>query len=515
MKYPIGIQTFEDIRRDGFVYVDKTELVYNLSHWSGKYFFLIRPRRFGKSLLVSTMEAYFLGRKDLFEGLAIATLEKDWLEHPVLRIDFSGKSYTKSDDLEHYLDKQLSLLEARYSISRKQDSVDLRFQNVIEGTHAATGRQVVILIDEYDKPIVDNLTNPELAEVFQTQLQGFYSVMKSQDAHIRLGFLTGVTKLGKLSVFSGLNNLMDISMNAAFNGICGITEAELKATFPDSISEMASYNDITVEECYEKLALTYDGYRFHPRAEGVYNPFSLLNALSSKEFGHFWFETGTPSFLVRMLRQGNYLLDDITQDMVPASRLTGSNYEAPDVITLMYQAGYLTIKNFDTRFSLYTLGYPNLEVENGFLQSLSQFYIPAAEIRSEFSSYRFVKDIESGDTDSFLHRLESFFADMDYSLQGNLELYFQNTMYVLFKLLGQQVQVERHTSNGRIDVVVQTPQYVYLIELKRDQSPEAALEQIAQKGYDKPFLSGGRTIFRIGINFCSETRRIAGWKVVE
>ena len=337
--------------------------------------------------------------------------------------------------------------------------------------------------------------------------------MKSQDAHIRLGFLTGVTKLGKLSVFSGLNNLMDLSMDHRFNDICGISESELHQYFGESVQELAASNGVTEEACYGKLALMYDGYRFcEDTTEGIYNPFSLLNTFSIGKFREYWFETGTPSFLATYLLRGNYDLSDLSGFRATRQDLTGANAIYPDAVTLMYQAGYLTIKDYDKEDDRYILGYPNKEVESGFIESLSEFYTPIRQNRSALSSDKFVMDLRRGDTDSFMLRLESFFADMDYSLQGNLELYFQNTMYVLLKLLGQQVQVERHTSNGRIDAVIQTPKYVYILELKRDQSPEAALEQIARKGYDRPFLSSGKEIIRIGINFCSETRRIEGWK---
>ena len=491
--------------------MDKTEQVYRLAA-NGKFYFLSRPRRFGKSLLLSTMEAYFLGRKDLFEGLAIAELEKDWAPYPVLRIDLSGEDYSQSGALGVVLSRLLKRWEDLYGVTDIADTTSARFKEVIDTAYAKTGRQVVILIDEYDKPIVDNLTNPELAEVFRTQLQGFYSVMKSQDAHIRLGFLTGVTKIGKLSVFSGLNNLRDISMDARYADICGISEKELRKYFDESVGLLAEANGLSVDACYAQLADMYDGYHFCEDSAGMYNPFSLLNTLDSLKFKEYWFETGTPSFLATYLLQGNYDLSDLSGFRATRQDLTGTNAMYPDAVTLMYQTGYLTIKDYDAADDRYILGYPNKEVESGFIESLSEFYTPIRQNRSALSSDKFVMDLRRGDTDSFLQRLESFFADMDYSLQGKLELYFQNTMYVLLKLLGQQVQMERHTSNGRIDAVIQTPKYVYIIELKRDQSPEAALEQIARKGYDKPFLSSGKTIFRIGINFCSETRRIEGWK---
>ena len=346
MKYPIGIQTFEDIRRDGYVYVDKTEQVYRLAV-NGKFYFLSRPRRFGKSLLLSTMEAYFLGRKDLFDGLAITELETEWTEHPVLRIDLSGRSYDREDVLSQTLDNFLSRWEKQFGVDNSSDVPGLRFGNVIDAAHARTGRQVVILIDEYDKPIVDNLTNPELAEVYRTQLQGFYSVMKSQDAHIRLGFLTGVTKIGKLSVFSGLNNLRDISMDARYTDICGISEKELRKYFDESVGLLAEANGLSVEAGYAQLAKMYDGYHFCEDSAGMYNPFSLLNTLDSLKFKEYWFETGTPSFLATYLLQGNYDLSDLSGFRATRQDLTGTNAMYPDAVTLMYQTGYLTIKDYD------------------------------------------------------------------------------------------------------------------------------------------------------------------------
>lgn len=513
MLYPIGIQDFEGLRKDGYVYVDKTESIHRLAA-TGKYYFLSRPRRFGKSLLVSTMEAYFSGKKELFEGLAIEQLESEWVQHPVLRFDLSGANYTSEQVLLSKLNVALEQNERLYGIEGREPVPSVRFDALIEAAHAATGRPVVILIDEYDKPIIDNLSRPELAEVFRAQLQGFYSVMKTRDAHIRFGFLTGVTKIGKLSVFSGFNNLMDISMDHRYNDICGISETELHRFFGESVRELAAANALTEPECYAKLALMYDGYRFCEDAkEGVYNPFSLLNTFSIQRFREYWFETGTPSFLALYLMRENYELSELSGLRASRQMLSGANAMSPDAVTLMYQAGYLTIKDYDRADDRYILGYPNREVESGFIESLSEFYTPIKTNRSALSSDKFVMDLRRGDVESLMQRFESFFADMDYSTQGKLELYFQNTMYVLLKLLGEQVQVERHTSNGRIDVVIQTPDYVYVMELKRDQSPELALQQIEEKGYDKPFLSSGKTIFRIGVNFSSETRRIEGWKL--
>ena len=513
MLYPIGIQDFEKIRKDGFVYVDKTKQMYNLFHGSGSYFFLSRPRRFGKSLLVSTMEAYFSGRKELFEGLAIGELEKDWIQYPVLRFDLGGASYKSLDDLQEKLERSFSVMEKRYGISNRFTTPAARFDALIEAAHAATGRPAVILIDEYDKPIVDNLGNPELSDVFRTQLQGFYSVMKSKDAFLKFGFLTGVTKLGQMSVFSGLNNLVDLSLDARYADICGISEAELRAVFPESVRELAAAGGLSEEECYRKLALWYDGYHFGEETPGIYNPFSLLNTFSVNRFRKYWFATGTPSFLVRYLAKSNFQLEDVNGISVSSSMLSGVNAIRPHPITLLYQSGYLTIRSYNESRDRYTLVYPNKEVENGFLESLAEYFTPAQTSNSSLSVDKFVDDITSGNVEMLMRRFSAFFADMDYQIQGDAELYFQNTMYVMLRLMGQQVQVERHTSNGRIDALIQTDKYVYILELKRDKDPQDALDQIAEKGYDWPFAADARKVFRIGATFSTATRRLEGWKM--
>ncbi len=513
MLYPIGIQSFSEIRSGGFVYVDKTAYVYRLAS-TGKYYFLSRPRRFGKSLLVSTMEAYFKGRKELFKGLAMESLEKDWTEHPVLHLDFSGKAYDGKEVLLKVLDDALCKWEEEYGSVNRSDVPGIRIGNVVEAAYRKTGRRVVILIDEYDKPIVDNLTRPELRESFRETLEGFYGVLKGKDEFIRFGFLTGVTKIGKMSVFSGLNNIQDISMRLEYSDICGISEAELKDSFGESVAVLAEANDISVDECYARLAKMYDGYHFHPKAAGVYNPFSIINTFNAGEFGEYWFATGTPSFLVQYLKEGNYKLEDISKDNVSIIALTGANYSDPAPIALMYQSGYLTITGYDPEFRTYTLDYPNEEVRSGFLNSLSQLFAPGLT-EGEFSVYNFVRDIRKGDVESFMNRFTAFLSGNSYEIQGNLELYFQNTMSVMFRMMGLYVKTEYRTSNGRIDIVLDTDKYVYVIELKRDQSPETALEQIEAKGYAKPFLASGKKIFKLGISFSSQTRTIDSWKMAQ
>lgn len=390
MLYPIGIQSFEEIRNSDYVYVDKTTLIYQMVS-KGKYYFLSRPRRFGKSLLVSTMEAYFSGRKELFEGLAMESLEKDWTEYPVLHLDLTGSSYTDISHLKVSLDQHLRKWESLYDVTPMSEDLSSRFKDIIDAAYRKAGQKVVILIDEYEKPIIDNIDNPELMEQFRRELQGFYSVIKGKDNAIRFAFLTGVTKLGKMSIFSGLNNLNDISMDARYADICGISEQELKSTFGESVEELARANELSVDDCYKKLAQMYDGYHFTENSVGIYNPFSLLNTFNSGKFRMYWFETGTPTFLVRYLKQGNYNLDNISRNDVSLETLTGSNYVNPAPITLMYQAGYLTIKGFNPDFFTYNLDYPNEEVKRGFMHSLSQLFAPAL-IDGELSVYQFVRN---------------------------------------------------------------------------------------------------------------------------
>ena len=514
MLYPIGIQDFEKIRKDGFVYVDKTDLVYKMAQ-KGGYYFLSRPRRFGKSLLVSTLEAYFSGKKELFDSLAIAELEKNWIQYPVLRFDLSGKQYKSISDLTETLFQHLVKLEGLYGVKPQFESPEARFKDVIDAAYAKTGLGVVILIDEYDKPIVDSLGDEKLNESFRSLLQGFYGVIKAKDACIKFGFLTGVSKIGKLSVFSGLNNLKDISMDARYTDICGISEKDLKKYFKESIRELAEVNKMSVKACYTQLAQMYDGYHFRQNSTGIYNPFSVLNTFETGDFDNYWFETATPSFLVRFLQRGNYKLDDITRDRVPASLLKGGNSERPNAITLLYQTGYLTIKGYNEADRLYCLGYPNKEVEDSFMESLSEFYTPIDKNPGVLSAPKFVEDIRKGDVEMLMRRFTAFFADLDYQIMGDDELYFQNTMYVMLKIIGQQVQVECHTSNGRIDVLIQTDKFVYIIELKRDKNPNDALDQIDEKGYDWPFMADERKVFKIGANFSTKNHRLENWVVKE
>jgi hypothetical protein len=510
MKYPIGIQNFEKIRKEDYLYVDKTDLIYNLAS-GGSYYFLSRPRRFGKSLLISTLEAYFQGKKELFKGLAVERLEKEWTVYPVLHLDLNTGKYDSIEALESILNITLNRWENLYGAGKDEKAPNERFLGIIRRAYEKTGKPVVILVDEYDKPLLQTIDNEELQNEFRATLKAFYSVLKTQDAYIRFALLTGVTKFSKVSVFSDLNNLEDISMTRSSANICGITETELHEQFDAQVGEMAEENDITKEECYAQLKEYYDGYHFRPNSEGIYNPFSLLNAFKNLEFGSYWFATGTPTFLITLLKNNDYPLEDLSRQEATFEVLSNVDSIKTSPVGILYQSGYLTIKDFDKEFKLYKLGFPNKEVEEGFTNNLKDFYLPTRS--SDFSVDKFVNDVRGGDVDSFLKRLQAFLADSSYQVAGKKELYFQNTFFIIFKMMGFYTQIERTTSNGRIDVTIQTPNYIYIIELKLDGSAEDALQQINEKQYALPFQKDERKLYKIGINFSSENRNIDSWKV--
>ena len=513
MKYPIGIQSFEKIRTEGFAYVDKTAFVYKLAS-EGCYYFLSRPRRFGKSLLLSTMEAYFLGKKELFEGLAISKLENDWHKYPVMHLDLNTEMYNTTEALNNKLNLALSEWEDLYGSNPNERSLGTRFEGVIRRASEKTCSQVVILVDEYDKPLLQAIGDKQLQDDYRNILKAFYGALKSADKYIRFAFLTGVTKFGKVSVFSDLNNLTDISFDRRYSAICGVTEAELHESFDASVAELADVNGMTKDECYGQLKLDYDGYHFDWNTPGIYNPFSLLNTLSSCQFRDYWFETGTPTFLVHQLQKTNYRLDEMTEEKLSADTLNSIDIMDENPLPLLYQSGYLTIKDYDVRFKNFRLGFPNREVREGFVKYLVPYYTPKNENKSSFSIERFVDEVENGEAEGFMRRLDTFFASGDYALMGDKELYFHNAMYVFFTLLGFYVDVERHTTDGRMDMLVQTKDYIYIFEFKIDQTAEVALKQIEEKGYALPFATDSRKLFKIGVNFSTIKRRIDGWKVL-
>ena len=512
MIYPIGIQDFEKLRTDGYVYVDKTALIYKLAT-TGSYYFLSRPRRFGKSLLISTMEAYFRGKRELFKGLAIEQLEKDWKEYPILHIDLNSRRYENAESLRSELNKYLEIWERRYGDEFKDRALEERFFQIIAKAYEKTGQRVVILVDEYDKPMLQAIGDEALQDEYRNTLKAFYSVLKTQDRYIKFAFLTGVTKFGKVSVFSDLNNLEDISMLEPYADICGITEKEIHCMFDSEVALLAGKEGIEKDECYAKLKDCYDGYHFRQNSEGVYNPFSLLNTLKSRCFGDYWFETGTPSFLVYLLKQADYNLNNLQEEMVSADILNSVDSMSKNPIPVIYQSGYLTIKDYDREFKIYRLGFPNKEVENGFIKYLLPLYTPIEENKSVFYIANFISDIERGNPDGFMERLQSLFADSDYKITGKMEKYFQNSMYLIFKMMGFFTEVERTTSRGRMDIVMKTKDYIYVMELKLDGTADEALRQIDDKGYAEPFKSDGRQIYKIGVSFSSETRGIEEWRI--
>lgn len=512
MKYPIGIQSFEKLRKEGYTYVDKTALVYKLVK-EGNYYFLSRPRRFGKSLLISTLEAYFSGKKELFEGLAISELEKEWKSYPIFHLDLNAEKFDSTESLDNILDESLRRWEQVYGTEDFERTFSARFRGVIMRAYEKTGQQVVILVDEYDKPMLQAIDNKSLQDEYRKTLKAFYGVLKSSDRYIHFAFLTGVTKFGKVSVFSDLNHLTDISMLPQFVDICGVSGHELHQCFDAGVEQLADANAMTKEECYEKMRLDFDGYHFYPDTMGIYNPFSLLNTLQYKVFKDYWFETGTPTFLVNQLQKTGYRLEFMTEEELTEDCLNSIDIMDENPLPLLYQSGYLTIKDYDKEFKTYRLQFPNREVREGFVKYLVPYYTPSHSDKATFFVGNFVKDVRSGNAEGFLHRLEAFFANGDYALMGDKELYFHNALYVFFTLMGFYVDVERHTTEGRMDILMQTKDYVYVIELKVNQNADVALRQIEEKGYAKPFAADSRKLFKIGINFSLEKRCIDDWKI--
>lgn len=510
--YPIGIQNFEKIRREGYLYIDKTALVCRLVK-TGSYYFLSRPRRFGKSLLISTLEAYFQGKKDLFRGLAMEELEKDWIKYPILHLDLNTEKYDTPESLDRILNDTLAKWEMVYGTAPSETSIPLRFKGIVQRACEQSGQRVVILIDEYDKPMLQAIGNEELGEKYRDTLKGFYSVLKTMDGYIRFALLTGVTKFGKVSVFSDLNNLNDISMDEPYVELCGITEKEIHHYLEPEIRQLAKYQKMSYEDACRELKERYDGYHFTENSIGLYNPFSILNTFYKMKFGSYWFETGTPSYLVKLLLRDKYDLQQLAHDEATSDMLNCIDSTSKNPLPVIYQSGYLTIKGYDERFDIYHLGFPNREVEEGFIRYLLPFYANIEKGQTGFHITRFVSEVEQGDCDAFFRRLQSFFADIPYELVRDLELHYQNVLFIVYKLLGFYVQAEYHTSKGRIDMVLKTERYIYVMEFKFDGSAEEALKQIEEKEYAAPFANDPRQLLKAGVNFSSKTRNIDCWVV--
>ena len=519
-KLPVGIQSFEKIIENHNLYVDKTEYIYKLVH-TGVPYFLSRPRRFGKSLLLSTMKAYWEGKKELFRGLAIERMEQDdpeaWQEYPVLYFDFNGNDYQGRDSLESALNAKLMLWEEQYhTLTDAKLSLGDRFKRVLRAAAEQTGKRCVVLVDEYDKPLLETMGNRDLVEHNKAVFKGFFSSLKSEDAYIRFVFITGVTKFSKVSIFSDLNQLRDISMSMDYAEICGITEQEMTDVFMPEIDALAEEQDMSRSECLFKLKKKYDGYHFHQKGEGVYNPYSLLCAFADREFDAYWFETGTPTFLAERLKKLQFDPRRFTDNTIFATKSELKDYrdDNPDVIPLLYQTGYLTISEYDAAKSAYTLGFPNEEVKYGLLKSLFPVYAGNVGATSGNDILTLVKNAEEGHVEGIRKVFTALFAGIPYTTKADpFEHDFQSVFYITFTLLGQYVECEQHTYRGRIDCVLKTNRFIYIFEFKRDESADAALKQIEDMHYAEPYAADSRKLFKIGVNFSSETRQMTEWKV--
>lgn len=521
MKYPIGIQSFEQIIEDGYAYIDKTDLVYKLTH-EGKIYFLSRPRRFGKSLLVSTLKNYFLGHKELFEGLKIYNMEKDWNTYPVFHVDFNGSNFTVPGELEQKIRFHVSEWEKHYNLPCREEELGIgdRFAEVLRAAHAQTGRRAVVLIDEYDKPILDVLdVDTSLEDRHRNVLKAFYSVFKVADSHLQFVLLTGVTKFSQVSVFSGFNQPKDISMDARYETLCGITQEELDSYFVEPITAMAKKNRCSFDEMKLLLKQKYDGYHFSENMTDVYNPFSLLNALDSLRLQDYWFSSGTPTYLIRLLAHFRENINELTGKYYSPEQFIDYKADVERPLPMIYQSGYLTIKDYDMEFNTFLLDFPNNEVKNGFLTAVASSYLKPSEDTGGWIR-DVVRTLRTGDTDRLCTLFTSFLSSIPYSMrrkddERERERYFQYTFYLILRLISiYTVYVEKVQSHGRVDCVIETPQYVYIFEFKLDDTAEEALQQIEDKGYAREYASDTRTLHKIGASFSSETGTIEDWKTV-
>ncbi|MDR3329185.1 MAG: ATP-binding protein [Prevotellaceae bacterium] len=515
---PVGIQDFEKLRRGGCLYVDKTGYIYQLTR-SEKPYFLGRPRRFGKSLLITTLKAYFLGKKELFEGLAVEALEKEWTAYPVFHIDFNGANYGGDgmSALRSHLNSLLHDFEAKWQCPVQEGSdLSARFRNLIQYTCEHTGLKVVVLIDEYDKPLLETMDNPQRSEEFRTFFKGFYGVIKGSDAYLRFVMLTGVTKFSQVSIFSDLNQLVDISMDEEYAGICGISETELLQHFEPEIRTLAKKQKMSYKATLAELKKRYDGYHFAMNSEGMYNPFSLLNTFNSQAFRDYWFKTGTPTFLVKMLKNADFDIRKLENDITISARsVTDYRADNSNPIPVLYQSGYLTIKGYRPQYEAYTLGFPNGEVEYAFLSELLPLYVPSPVVCQDFWVGTFIDELLAGEVDSFMGRLRALFADIPYDLNDTTEKHYHYGFYLIFKLMGQFVLSEVHSARGRADAVVVAGSTVYVFECKITEQASAvdALRQISDRGYHLPYATDGRKVVKVGAEFSAEERTIKRWLV--
>ena len=513
-RFPIGVQTFEQVRRDFDGYVDKTSYIHTLLQTGGKTFFLSRPRRFGKSLFLSTMEAYFEGKKELFDGLAIARLEPEWETFSVVRVDLSTVKTRDLDTLKVLLDEALRGPEMKWGASQAQ-TPGSRLKELIWAAHSQSGKQVVVLIDEYDAPLLNVVDEPEKLDAFRDVIREFYAPLKACDEFLRLVFITGISKFSQLSIFSELNNLRNISMLPEYAGICGITEEELTTHYARDIDTFADMMGVGRDEGLAALKENYDGYHFASESPDIYNPFSLLNALSEGRANSYWFGSGTPTSLVNLLQKTGWQIADLEGREADEDEFDAPAERMATPLPMLYQAGYLTIKGYDPITCSYTLGIPNKEVARGLSKSLVQHAAPQAP--SEFNGLlrTFNRSVRAGDMDRALHAMQAFLAGIPYHLGSRDERGFETTFWLIFTLLGIQLETEFKTATGRIDAVLKAPDAIWVMEFKYDKDAQTALRQIDEKGYLVPFASDGRKLYKVGVNFSAQTRTVDEWVIEE
>ena len=513
--YPVGIQTFEEIIRRNLLYIDKTEYVYRMTHGGGKYFFLSRPRRFGKSLLVSTFQSYFEGKRELFKGLAIEGLETEWTKYPVLHFSLASGKHMEKEQLQRYLLYILKTNEDRYGI--ENDSVDpnIRLSYLINTLHQKTGKQVVVLIDEYDAPLLDVVHEEENLNALRQVMRNFYSPLKDCEPYLRFVFLTGITKFSQLSIFSELNNISNVSMDDEYAGICGITMEELQTQMSADIDAFGEKLEMTREETINALRRYYDGYHFAGQSPDVFNPFSLLNAMERGKLDYYWFTSGTPTYLINMMRKFGVVYTDFAEGM----EADASDFDAPTetmttITPLLYQSGYITIKDYDKKYGSYTLGIPNREVRIGLTKALIPYYVTPNTVATNNTVRNMARALDKEDLDLALQHLQTFLGTVPYCDNTHYEGHYQQMLFVIFTLLSAyMVDVEVHTPKGRVDMGLGTATHLYLFELKLNQSAEAAMKQIDIKEYAKRFALCGLPIVKVGINFDMEKHIITDWKV--
>ena len=513
--YPVGIQTFERIRKENKLYIDKTEYIYRMTHSGGCYFFLSRPRRFGKSLLVSTFESYFSGKKELFEGLAIEKLEQKWMEYPVLHFDMSGGKHMEKEQLEDYLSNRLEAEERKWGTTHSKRGVNDRLTELITTAYEISGKQVVVLIDEYDAPMLDVAHERKTLDELRNVMRNFYSPLKMCEPMLRFVFLTGITKFSQVSIFSELNNIKNISLDDEYAGVCGITKEELLTQMSEDIDVLAEALEMTREETIAKLKENYDGYHFSPASPDVFNPYSLLNCFDDKNFGAYWFSSGTPTYLINMLRKFKVLPAKIGRSLARSSAFDAPTENLKTITPLLYQSGYITIKGYDKMSQLFTLDLPNKEIKVGLFESLLPYYLEGMYAEEgDVAIAQMSVLIRQGDMDGALRLLQEFLGTVPYCNNTNYEGYYQQVLFIIFTLLTHfVVDVEVHTPNGRVDVVMETEDTLYLIELKLNKSAQAAMQQINLRQYDQRFARCGKPIVKVGVNFDAKKGNIEDWTI--